>query len=88
MSRRTAFACDFPGCLKKFGVPSNLQRHRVVHGIQRRGRPTRPYEIKFEPFPPCPSLLSDATSMADEIIWDHEGPFSRRAVPYLLFGGG
>ncbi|PIA16978.1 hypothetical protein COEREDRAFT_25498, partial [Coemansia reversa NRRL 1564] len=25
------FACDFPGCSKRFSVQSNLRRHRKVH---------------------------------------------------------
>ncbi|KAJ7640751.1 hypothetical protein DFH06DRAFT_1215126 [Mycena polygramma] len=76
------FVCDFPGCRKKFGVRSNLQRHQVAHGVERsgRGRPIGPYEVKFEPPSHGPSVPSDTTSMPTEIVWDHEGPFSRRAA--------
>ncbi|KAJ1723792.1 hypothetical protein LPJ53_001909 [Coemansia erecta] len=30
------FACDFPGCSKKFSVMSNLRRHSVVHTRRRK----------------------------------------------------
>ncbi|KAJ7913906.1 hypothetical protein B0H13DRAFT_460702 [Mycena leptocephala] len=81
---KQAFACNFPGCLKRFGVRSNLQRHQVAHGIRTTsGRSimrAAPYEIKFEPHPPCPTLLSDTTSMPTGILWDREGPFTRRPI--------
>jgi len=79
---RQPFRCNFQGCPKKFGVRSNLQRHQVVHGIPRTGRsrPVAEYKVKFEPLPPCPSLLSDTIPMAAQVIWDNEGPFSRQPV--------
>ncbi|KAJ7913911.1 hypothetical protein B0H13DRAFT_1873516 [Mycena leptocephala] len=66
----------------KQGVQSNLQRHQVSHGIRRTGRsrPIAPYEIKFEPHLPGPPLLSDTTSMPTAILWDREGPFTRRPI--------
>ncbi|KAJ7660372.1 hypothetical protein DFH06DRAFT_1297140 [Mycena polygramma] len=83
------FACESPGCLKKFGVRSNCRRHqREVHGIGRAGRHGQiaPYEITFRPPAPCPSVVSDTTSLS-VIVWDHEGPFSRQAPQTTTRGG-
>ncbi|KAJ7829197.1 hypothetical protein B0H14DRAFT_2810612 [Mycena olivaceomarginata] len=80
---KQSFICDFPGCAKRFGVGSNLQRHKqVAHGIQRahRDRSVLEYKFKFEPLSLSPTLISDTTPMASEIAWDNEGPFSRRSV--------
>ncbi|KAJ6486545.1 hypothetical protein C8R47DRAFT_526243 [Mycena vitilis] len=78
------FACDFPGCRKRFGVSSNLQRHRVAHGVERsaRDRPIEPYEVRFEAPLHGPSVTSDTTSMSTDVLWDNEGPFSRRATRF------
>ncbi|KAJ7810790.1 hypothetical protein B0H14DRAFT_2862294 [Mycena olivaceomarginata] len=80
---KQSFICNFPGCAKRFGVGSNLQRHKqVTHGIRRahRDRSVVEYKFKFEPLSPSPTLISDTTPMASEIVWDNEGPFSRRSV--------
>ncbi|KAF8146924.1 hypothetical protein K438DRAFT_1944301 [Mycena galopus ATCC 62051] len=82
-TNKQRFACNIPNCMKKFGVRSNLQRHQqVAHNIRRtrKSRPVAEYEIKFEPPSPCPSLLSDATSTPSRVVWDNEGPFSRRSI--------
>ncbi|KAJ7913912.1 hypothetical protein B0H13DRAFT_2325908 [Mycena leptocephala] len=73
------FACEFPGCLKKFGSRWKLQRHQASHGIRRTGRgpPTAPYEIKFEPHFPAPPLLLDTTPMRAGILWDREAAATR-----------
>ncbi|KAJ6495368.1 hypothetical protein C8R45DRAFT_986994 [Mycena sanguinolenta] len=80
---KQAFACDATGCAKKFGLRSNLQRHQhVVHGIRRMGKRSSisEYKVEFEPPTLSTSLLSDATSMPSGIIWDNEGPLSRREI--------
>ncbi|KAJ7626535.1 hypothetical protein DFH06DRAFT_1227919 [Mycena polygramma] len=80
------FACDSPLCSKKYGVQSNLQRHRyAVHDAPRLGKaPTKPnpsFKIEFMPASLGAPVLSDTASMPANIAWDNEGPFCRRAVP-------
>ncbi|KAJ7858764.1 hypothetical protein B0H13DRAFT_2571157 [Mycena leptocephala] len=79
------FACDFPGCLKKFGIRSNLLRHQsAAHGIVRTGRarPIAPYKVEFRPRLRGPPLLSDTAPMRAGILWDNEGPSTRRPIDW------
>ncbi|KAJ6495380.1 hypothetical protein C8R45DRAFT_987149 [Mycena sanguinolenta] len=82
---KQAFACETVGCGKKFGVRSNLQRHQhVVHGIRRPDKRARDYKVEFERPSLSPSLISDTASIPSSgVVWDNEGPFSRREVQWL-----
>ncbi|KAJ7104465.1 hypothetical protein B0H15DRAFT_26600 [Mycena belliarum] len=72
------FRCPVRGCLKKFGVRSNMLRHSILHGIPRTGRvrPVPKYDLEFKHCK-CPPVRSDEME-SSQIVWDFEGPLSKR----------
>ncbi|KAJ7691611.1 hypothetical protein B0H17DRAFT_1133685 [Mycena rosella] len=61
------------------GVRSNMLRHNLIHGFPRTGhvRPIAEYRVQFAP-PQTGSLVHSDTTMQPQVVWDEDGPFSKR----------
>ncbi|KAJ7077255.1 hypothetical protein B0H15DRAFT_563925 [Mycena belliarum] len=68
------------GCSQKFGVLSNMLRHRIKHGFPRKGktRPIPQYHLEFDEPAISPPVKSDFIQMGSPIIWDSDGPMAKR----------